>query len=546
MNSLKSASFFLFVLLLIFGMALLGRYSRTNLTGSETKISESKASSDPLPENTSASKNPFLKSDVLLESKSLTQQTSTEDLIQVLQGNKTLLKMKAQRLLADKKENILPILLESLENGNNDLKVWILRVISARKEEKALPYILPLLTQNGGAITLIQEALKAIVQLQGKNYSSEVISLLSHSHLKVRVSALETLTYLEDRNAIPFILELLKNTSPEEDPQEHIRGAALVALSQLGNATLIPDVKPYLISKKPDTINGAFSIFRHWDDPLVYEFILEYYHETRIQKSLEFLAEKKNVAHYFVSLLQTDTPSDAFLLALGVIQRDKYKEAIDVLKSMSVSRPELKTPINATLLALDVEFPEMQNEFGALKGFVSLFELYPDAEGKIIWRRLSPGRELSIKLTAKQETEKRDPVFSDKRGRFLINQLKVGSYRVEVTKDGFLPYQQEIIITPQMNRVQIPLLKKSAETQVHFIVLDTEQKPISEAKLFFIFGDKYHLEQTSNQEGKASFNHLIPGKYRIEIQHPQYKTYTQSYQFFPHEQTETVTLTPIQ
>ncbi|MEK7483197.1 MAG: HEAT repeat domain-containing protein [Planctomycetota bacterium] len=528
---MQKFSWLIFLVILVV-LALISRYSKSNENLQETKSTESSTNTSSL--NPLNSSNPNLLPTANF--KSLNEETSTEVLIQVFRGNLETMKLKAKRLLLQKKD-AFPLLVESLEDPHLGLKLWCLKTLSDFRDVGCLPYVLPLLKNSNPQIII--EALETLQHLPEIKIWDSLVGLLNHSHPRVRLATIRTLAKFEYQEAIPVLLNLLKKMTPQEDTQDLLKGGILEAFAVLGNANLLQEIEPYLFSKQPKGIAGSLRIFSEWRHPQLYPLMIRHYQETQNFRTLELLSKKSEIASYFLPLLKIDAPPEVINLALSVIGKEKYLDAIDSLKLLLVNRPEFKSSITATLIALGVELTDIQEHAGALQGIIAVFELYPDLQEQIVWRRIKTKKNFCIVLVSQKEAESSFEINADERGRFRFPELKSGNYQLSVQENEFESYQTTIVITPQMVGIPINLLKKKPEIGVTFEVTNTQKEKIPQAKVRFDF-DKYSIEKSTDQEGKVLFDNLIPGKYSIEIQHKEYQLSKHRYHWTQSEQVKII------
>lgn len=517
---MQKFSWLILVLILII-LGLVSRYSKSNETEEEIKNTTTPELSSSLHPSTSPNPNIF----PTVNLKSLNEETASEILMDTFRGNLATLKLKARRLLVKKKDSF-PLLLNALEDPHVELRLWSLKTLSDFRDAGCLPYVLPLLKDTNPQIVI--EALETLQKLPKIQACDAVLHLLKHSHFRVRLSTIQTLTILQCRETVPLLLTLLKQLSPQEDPQDILKGSLLEAFAVLSGPDLLDEIEPYLFSKHPKGVAGASRIFWEWTDRRLYPVMIQHYQQIQNRQILEILARKPEVAPYFVSLLNLDIPPEAMNLALNVISKEKYLEATEPLKVLLVNRPEFKPSITSTLMSLGVELTDIQDHAGALQGVVTLFELYPDLNEQIVWRRAPLGKKMKIQLRSQNEDEKLIEIDVDERGRFRFPELKVGTYNLSLHEAGIESYQTTLVITAQMVGIPIHLLKKKSEIAITFEVSDPQLEKIPQVKIRFDFG-KYFIEKWTDSQGTIVFDNLIPGKYSVEIYHPEYQIVKKTY-----------------
>ena len=122
------------------------------------------------------------------------------------------------------------VLIETLQDENEDVRVCAILGLGERQEEKAVDTLLTLLSQSSHyARQHIGDALSKI----GEPAVPGLIETLAHQHPAVRAQAARALVRIESHQAIPALIKAL------DDPEPAVEHYAWEALQRMGVGTTI-------------------------------------------------------------------------------------------------------------------------------------------------------------------------------------------------------------------------------------------------------------------------------------------------------------------
>ncbi|MGD2278651.1 MAG: HEAT repeat domain-containing protein [Candidatus Omnitrophota bacterium] len=225
-------------------------------------------------------------------------------------------KEKPKPLVADTVD--IEYLLERMRGDDRTLKLWAIHAIGKRKDE---------LSDRKGEI--VDDLLKIIEEEREKRHKIAEPEELERVDF-VRKGAVEVLGKLEDREAIPYLIETLDN-----DPYSGARYAATVALGKFGGEETIPPLIRALRDEESLVREGAKMCLTGtgMDDPRVALALVEQEHfQPREKDRPESLPEA-------IGAIQTAKDIDTHIVEL--IDRSDLKVLESVLNSENKKLKEI-------------------------------------------------------------------------------------------------------------------------------------------------------------------------------------------------------------
>ncbi|ALQ66629.1 SpaA isopeptide-forming pilin-related protein [Bacillus thuringiensis] len=132
--------------------------------------------------------------------------------------------------------------------------------------------------------------------------------------------------------------------------------------------------------------------------------------------------------------------------------------------------------------------------------------------------KLLPGAEFEVYKDGKQI----DTLRTDKTGKVISKKLEPGKYTLKETKapEGYKLLKEEIEVNVEENKV-VPVIVKNVKElgSLQVIKKDAESKNVLEGAEFRLKNENGQIvggAKTTNKDGVATFENLVPGKYTLE------------------------------
>ncbi len=218
--------------------------------------------------------------------------------------------------------NQILMALEIASPNDTDLQYWLIIVLGASRNSRALPSLLQLI--DTPVDWFRKNVIEALGRLGNKKAVTPLMKKLEDRNPSIRKAAIEALGLLGDNKAVNPILEKL------EDPDPSIRRIAIEALGLIGNKKAVTQLMKQLKDPKLSIRKAAIEALGRVGDkkavPLLMENLED--HDPSIRKAaieaLGGLGDKKAVVHLIKILTMPEPPSShihrAAIKALGKLK----------------------------------------------------------------------------------------------------------------------------------------------------------------------------------------------------------------------------------